>query len=78
VADMMNDAHFNARGLFEQVEIDGAPLKVPAILPKLESTPGSTQWPGPKLGEHTDEVLSTLIGLTHEQIGELRKAHVIK
>ncbi|MFL6550586.1 MAG: CaiB/BaiF CoA transferase family protein [Povalibacter sp.] len=78
VADMMNDAHFNARGLFEQVEIDGAPLKVPAILPKLESTPGSTQWPGPKLGEHTDEVLSTLIGLTHEQIGELRKAHVIQ
>ena len=33
VADMMADPHFQARGLFEQVEINGKPLKIPAIIP---------------------------------------------
>ncbi len=52
VEDMINDEHFNARELFETVEINGQPLKIPAILPKLTKTPGATRWPGPALGEH--------------------------
>jgi crotonobetainyl-CoA:carnitine CoA-transferase CaiB-like acyl-CoA transferase len=42
VEDMMNDAHYQARGMFEQVEIDGKPLKIQSLLPKLKSTPGET------------------------------------
>jgi len=45
-ADMMADPHFQARGLFQQVEINGAPLKIPAIMPRLGGTPGATRWPG--------------------------------
>jgi crotonobetainyl-CoA:carnitine CoA-transferase CaiB-like acyl-CoA transferase len=63
VADMMQDEHFQARGLFEEVEINGKPLKIPAMIPRLEKTPGSTRWPGPKLGSHTDEVLRDVLGL---------------
>jgi crotonobetainyl-CoA:carnitine CoA-transferase CaiB-like acyl-CoA transferase len=74
--DMMNDAHFNARGLFEQVEINGEPLKIPAILPKLEDTPGTTHWPGPELGSHTDEILVDL-GINAEAISALKKSGVI-
>lgn len=74
--DMMNDRHFNERGLFEQVEINGEPLKIPAILPKLEETPGGTDWAGPELGAHTDEVLTGL-GLNTEQIAKLKKSGVI-
>jgi crotonobetainyl-CoA:carnitine CoA-transferase CaiB-like acyl-CoA transferase len=77
VADMMADPHFNARELFENVEVDGRSLKVPAILPKLEHTPGSTHWAGPKLGEHTDEVLSDLLGLSAPELSELRTLKVI-
>jgi crotonobetainyl-CoA:carnitine CoA-transferase CaiB-like acyl-CoA transferase len=77
VADMASDPHFNARGLFEQVDVDGTPLKIPAILPRLEATPGSTQWAGPKLGEHTDSVLQQLAGLTAQQCAELREKKVI-
>ena len=29
---------------------------MPAMLPVLSATPGSTRWAGPDLGEHTDEV----------------------
>ena len=40
VADMMEDPQYNARGLFETVETEGGPLKIPAIIPKLGRTPG--------------------------------------
>jgi crotonobetainyl-CoA:carnitine CoA-transferase CaiB-like acyl-CoA transferase len=74
--DMMNDPHFNNRGMFEQVEINGESLKIPAILPKLDDTPGATEWAGPELGAHTDEVLKSL-GMTTDQIDELKRNGVI-
>jgi len=74
--DMMNDQHFNERGLFDQVEINGEPLKIPAILPKLEDTPGATDWPGPELGAHTDEVLASL-GINAADIAALKKSGVV-
>jgi crotonobetainyl-CoA:carnitine CoA-transferase CaiB-like acyl-CoA transferase len=74
--DMMNDPHFNSRGMFEQVEINGEPLKIPAILPRLDDTPGATEWAGPELGAHTDEVLKSL-GMTADQIEELKRNGVI-
>lgn len=75
-ADMMEDKHFKYRGLFEQVEINGEPLKIPALLPKLENTPGGTEWPGPQLGSHTDEILASL-GLDADHIAELKSAGVV-
>ncbi len=77
VADMLADPHFNARGLFETVEIDGAPLKIPAILPRLGRTPGATRWPGGALGAANDEVLGGLLGLDSAALAELRAAGVI-
>lgn len=77
VADMVADPHFNARGLFQTVDIDGEPLKIPAITPLLCDTPGSTRTPGPKLGEHTDEVLRTLAGATAADLAQWREAKVI-
>lgn len=77
VADMARDPHFNARGLFQQVDIDGQPLSIPAIAPLLSKTPGSTRTPGPKLGEHTDEVLRTLIGASDEELASWRQSQVI-
>ena len=77
VADMLADPHFNARGLFETVEIDGAPLKIPAILPRLGRTPGATRWPGGALGAANDEVLGGLLGLDADALDELRAAGVI-
>jgi len=57
VADMFTDPHFRARNLFEKVGINGDELELPAMAPKLSATPGGTEWPGAKIGEHTDEVL---------------------
>ena len=77
VADMMQDPHFNARGLFESVEINGETLKIPALVPRLSRTPGSTRWPGADLGSANREVLEGLLGLEPEQLDELRSAAVI-
>ena len=77
VADMLNDAQFAARQMIEQRELpDGTPLKVPAVVPKLSATPGATAWLGPRLGEHTEEILRQL---GHEQaaIEALRRDGVI-
>ena len=77
VEDMVADPHFNARGLFEQVEINGKPLKIPAILPKLERTPGRTDWPGAAVGSHTDHVLRDLLQLEEADIQALRAGGII-
>ncbi len=63
VEDMMEDPHYQARGMFETVEINGEPLKIPAIMPKLTGTPGRTDWPGEPIGGHNDEILGELLGL---------------
>ena len=77
VADMAEDPHFQARGLFEQVEVGGKPLKIPAIVPRLSETPGETQWPGPELGEHTDAVLQSLLSLSADECAALREEKVV-
>ena len=77
VEDMVADPHFNARGLFEQVEINGKRLKIPAILPKLERTPGRTDWPGAAVGSHTDHVLRDLLQLEEADIQALRAGGII-
>ena len=78
VEDMVADPHFNARGLFENVQINGETLKIPAILPKLDKTPGSTRWPGPELGSHNHQVLNEILGLSEVELTQLAKDGVIQ
>ncbi|PLW83184.1 carnitine dehydratase [Kineobactrum sediminis] len=77
VADMLQDPQYQARGMFEQVEIDGKPLKIPAIMPRLESTPGRTDWPGSSLGSHNQEILQGLLGLGDDDLQALAADGVI-
>ena len=71
VEDMMNDEHYIARGMFQEVEANGRILHIPAMIPLLTETPGGTEWPGPELSEHTHEVLSELLGKNAEEIKKL-------
>jgi crotonobetainyl-CoA:carnitine CoA-transferase CaiB-like acyl-CoA transferase len=77
VEDMLTDPHYIARGLFETVEIDGEPLKIPAIMPRLAGTPGRTDYPGQPLGSHNDEVLKGLLGLDDAELANLLEEGVI-
>ncbi len=77
VEDMVKDEHYNARGMFETVEIDGKPLKIPAILPKLQGTPGRTDFPGGDIGSHNEEVLKGILALDDSELAQLREEGVI-
>lgn len=78
IADIAGDPQFLAREMFESVELpDGSPLRLPAAVPKLSDTPAQTRWPGPELGEHTETVLTELLGYAREQLNELADDGVI-
>ena len=58
IADIVADMQYQARGMIEKHKLgDNKEVWLPGIVPKLSGTPGATKWIGPKLGEHTAEVL---------------------
>ncbi|EEF27317.1 alpha methylacyl-CoA racemase, putative [Ricinus communis] len=76
-ADMLEDPHFRARGLFEQFEVNGKPLEIPALLPRLAGTPGRTDWTGPAVGSHNAEIFGELLALPEAEQARLRAAGII-
>jgi len=89
VADMFEDEHYRARGLFERVHFgdnndiseSGAAatssLEIPALHPRLEKTPGATRWAGPELGADTDDVLRSFLGMSDNELEQLKSSGVI-
>ncbi len=77
VQDMFADPQYQARGLFEEVQTQSGPLKIPAIIPRLADTPGKTEWAGAPLGAHNDEIYAGLLGMSADEIAGLQKAQVI-
>ena len=75
-ADIVQDPHYLARQMIEQVQTSVGPLKVPGVLPKLSRTPGRIGTGGPQLGEHNDDILAGL-GLSDEQVAGLRERGII-
>lgn len=75
--DMFNDPQYLAREMFLQARLpDGKAFRMPGIVPKLSGTPGSADWVGPALGEHTDELLGQL-GYDAAAIAALRQAGAV-
>jgi formyl-CoA transferase len=77
IADIVKDAQFLARGMIEKHQLgDGKEVLLPGVVPKLSATPGETRWIGPKLGEHTLEIL-TRLGYDAAAQAQLRERGVI-
>ena len=76
IADIAADLHYQARAMIEKHRLAGAELLLPGIVPKLSETPGETRWVGPRLGEHTDDVLASL-GYGTDDIAALRERGVV-
>jgi crotonobetainyl-CoA:carnitine CoA-transferase CaiB-like acyl-CoA transferase len=77
-ADIVNDPHYQARGMFEDADIgNGETVKLPTFVPKLSETPGGTNWIGPALGAHNSEIYGGLLGMSAEEIAQLAANGVI-
>ncbi len=76
--DMLEDPQFQAREAIVSVDhpVFGA-IRMQNAFPKLSATPGRVRWPGPKLGEHTDEVLAARAGCDAGRLAALRAEGVI-
>jgi len=78
IADIASDPQYLAREMFDRVTLpDGTALRVPAYVPKLSRTPAESEWAGPRLGEHNEQVYTGLLGLGSDELGALQRAKVI-
>jgi crotonobetainyl-CoA:carnitine CoA-transferase CaiB-like acyl-CoA transferase len=78
VAEIAADRQFLVRGMVQEVEDPlVGPLLHPGIVPHMPEAPGQVRWTGRKVGADTEAVLADLLGLTAEQIAELRATEAI-
>ncbi|MCC8989023.1 MAG: CoA transferase [Candidatus Contendobacter sp.] len=79
IADIFGDRQFHARRNLTAIDDPdlGETIVVPSVIPRLSETPGKIRHLGPKLGQHTDEILENLLGMSKEEISGLKKKRVI-
>jgi crotonobetainyl-CoA:carnitine CoA-transferase CaiB-like acyl-CoA transferase len=78
-ADCANDPQYRHRAMVREIEdpLLGTVLHA-GIVPLVLESPGTVRWAGPEIGQHTDEVLSEVLGLDAEKLRRLRVAGIIK
>ena len=77
-ADLSADEHVLARGDILVVDdpVIGA-VRQQAPFPRISDQLPKAPTGAPRLGEHTDDVLTGVLGLTEDEIDELRVAGVV-
>ncbi|WP_067669138.1 CaiB/BaiF CoA transferase family protein [Nocardia miyunensis] len=75
-ADIMADPQYTTLGSVLRIEDpELGPLKMPNVPFRLSDTPGEIRTTGPKLGEHTAEILARF-GIDEQHLAELREQGV--
>ncbi len=78
MADVFEDPHYKVRNMLMDVPHPTlGSLPQPAVVPKLSASPGRVSHAGPALGEHTEEVLGGMLGMSSEDIAALRAEGVV-
>ncbi len=76
--EVFADPHVQARGMVVSLpHASGAEVQVIANPVKLSATPPDHRSPPPVLGQHTEAVLSDLLGLSAGEITALREGGVL-
>ena len=78
IDEVVDDPQSRVRRLFETV-VDTAGVAFPVTGPpvKMAETPGAVRGPAPRIGEHTREVLSELLGMDAAELDRLAADRVI-
>jgi CoA:oxalate CoA-transferase len=71
---VMKDPQVLARDMIVEVDHPVAgKFKMPGLPIKLSETPGAVESPAPLLGQHTEELLHELLGLSKEEVAKLKE-----
>lgn len=77
-ADIDADPHYAARGAIADVpHRQLGQVRMPAPQPRMSATPAGAIRQAPDLGQDTDAILGSLLGLQTEELERLRRAQVI-
>jgi crotonobetainyl-CoA:carnitine CoA-transferase CaiB-like acyl-CoA transferase len=69
---VFDNPQFQARGFFEEIHHPEAGTHLYAGIPwKLSRTPGRVRMAAPCLGQHNEEILGSMLGLSEAHIAEL-------
>jgi crotonobetainyl-CoA:carnitine CoA-transferase CaiB-like acyl-CoA transferase len=78
VQDVCEHPQVRARDMVVELEHPKAgPIRVTGVPVKLSDTPGAVRSPPPVLGQHTEYVLSDWLGMSGEEVAELRRQEVV-
>ena len=78
LAQVLSEPQVLAREMVVEVDVPVAgPTKVTGVPIKLSETPGSVRTPPPTLGQHTEEVLESVLGMDEAQRNALRQEGVV-
>jgi len=78
VAEVCESAHLKARGMIVTLPHPKAgALRVLGVPVRLHATPGKAATPPPLLGQHTERVLTRVLGVKKAEVARLRKAGVL-
>jgi crotonobetainyl-CoA:carnitine CoA-transferase CaiB-like acyl-CoA transferase len=78
-SDCAGDPQFRHRHMVREIEdpLLGSVLQA-GIVPLVPESPGTVRWAGPDIGQHTDQVLSELLGLDAAALRQLRLNGVVR
>jgi crotonobetainyl-CoA:carnitine CoA-transferase CaiB-like acyl-CoA transferase len=77
IAEIFTDPQYRARENIQMHPSRIGPLAVPGVVPRLSETPGAIRWLGDGLGAHNEEVLCGLLGLSRNEVQDLRTKGVV-
>ncbi len=78
IGQLFEDPHFQARESFIKINDDElGELLIPNVVSRFSRTPGKVTHLGAKLGEHSDDILSTYLDLDEATREQLRKDGII-
>ena len=78
ISQVVEDPQFRALETFVDLpDADLGPLTLQNVLFRMSATPGRVRFPGRRLGQDSDAILRSRLGLSDERIQELRREGVV-
>ena len=78
ITEAVEDPQVKARKMIVDLDHPGSgSVPLPGVVIKMSKTPGTIKTPAPKAGQHNEEIYGQLLGLSEDEISELKGKKII-